>query len=103
MEAAATTIQSATSKSQFQHQADYSRLSGQLEYSASTKSWKLRYIPLDGTTDDFGGSVSLSEASNLAGFEHGQFVTVYGGLGPKDGSSRTFSPLYNVQRIELQK
>ena len=59
---------------------NYAWLHGQLEYSAATKVWKLRYVPIDGPTDRFGGSVVLADSDLLAGHKAGEFVAVKGQL-----------------------
>ena len=80
----------------------YKWLKGQLEYSQSKRLWKLRYIPLDGETDNYGGSVVLSTTADLDGFKPGEFVTVHGTVGPGQTASRSFAPLYQLQRLERQ-
>lgn len=83
------------------HAADYSTLRGKLEYSASSKQWKLRYIPIDGDTDNYGGSVVLSSSTGLDGFKAGEFVAVQGAISAKaGGSSHGFSANYDLARIE---
>ena len=86
----------------YDHDAKYTWLKGQLEYSQSKQIWKLRYIPVDGTTDDFGGSVVLSAGAYLDGYKPGDFVTVYGQVGAQQTSTRSFAPLYQLSRIERQ-
>ena len=89
-----------TTGGDFSFAADYSSLSGQLEYSRSSRQWKLRYIPIDGQTDDYGGSVLLGDSADLAQFKPGDHVSVRGSLagGPSAGGS--FSPRYRLDRVE---
>ena len=89
-------------RAQFSHDPDYRRLRGRLEYSDIDRKWKLRYIPIDGTTDEFGGSVVLPDASLLSGYERGQFVEVRGTLGaaPED-EDRGYAPEYQVRELKL--
>jgi len=54
-------------RSRYRYSQDYSHLQGQLEYSAATKNWKIRYIPIDGETDEFGGSVVVLNPQALGG------------------------------------
>ena len=58
--------------------ANYAWLQGQLEYSDATKQWKLRYVPINGPTDRYGGSVVLGPTPALAGYKAGDFVSVKG-------------------------
>jgi hypothetical protein len=88
-------------RAQFGHEPDYRWLRGRLEYSGIDRKWKLRYIPIDGTTDQFGGSVVLPDASVLSGYERGQFVEVRGTLGPTpEDEDRGYAPEYHVEQIE---
>jgi hypothetical protein len=70
-----------------------------LEYSAGARQWKLRYIPIDGTTDQFGGSVVLNDSARLEGFHTGDFVSVEGSLAAGAKGARTFSPGYELTQI----
>jgi hypothetical protein len=79
----------------------YSWLKGKLEYSPSQKRWKLRYIAVEGPTDEFGGSVILAD-DKLAGFEPGDFVRVQGRLSQTAGAAKGFSPPYSIERISKQ-
>ncbi len=88
-----------TSQGRYGHDPDYSRLRGKLEYSQIDQRWKLRYIPVDGTTDQFGGSVVLSDPKVLTGCERGDFVEVRGRLGSK-GPDDGYAPTYEVTRIK---
>jgi hypothetical protein len=79
---------------------NYAWLHGQLEYSAATKVWKLRYVPIDGPTDRFGGSVVLADSDLLAGHKAGEFVAVKGQLDGRPGPQGSFSPLYRVSEVQ---
>ncbi|MBL9123022.1 MAG: hypothetical protein JNG90_05280, partial [Planctomycetaceae bacterium] len=81
----------------FGHDANYAQLKGRLEYSNISRQWKLRYIPIDGQTDEHGGSVILPDSSLLVGFASGDYVTVQGTLGNRRAGG--FAPEYHVQRI----
>ena len=78
----------------------YHWLKGKLEYLQSTRSWRLRYIPPDGNTDNYGGSVILADNSQLAGLQSGDAVYAQGTLGAASGSQGSFAPQYNLQRIQ---
>jgi len=77
----------------------YAWLRGKLEYSQVDRRWKLRYIPLDGTTDEYGGSVVITNEAALAGCERGDFVAVRGRVTDPD-SGYGFAPLYEVTAVE---
>jgi hypothetical protein len=89
--------------SRYAQSADYASLSGRLEYSQSTQRWKLRYIPIDGQTDQYGGSVVLDGPALLANFNPGDFVTVQGTIAGKGADGRSFAPTYELRNIEPQK
>lgn len=79
---------------------DYTWLRGRLEYSQTARSWKLRYIPIDGQTDSYGGSVVLADSPALAAFKPGDTVSARGALAGASPHSGSFSPLYQLQQIE---
>jgi hypothetical protein len=79
---------------------DYSWLRGSLEYSQSSRQWKLRYIPIDGETDQFGGSVKLPASDALAAFKAGDMVAVRGSVAAGPSVSGSFAPLYELAHIE---
>lgn len=84
---------------QYAHDSQYRWLRGKLEHSQIEGCWKLRYIPVDGATDEFGGSVVLADAKALAGCERGDFVEVRGKPSsgrPKEG----FAPTYEVAELK---
>jgi hypothetical protein len=87
----------------YSHGENYQSLSGRLEYSHSTQRWKLRYIPIDGQTDQYGGSVVLNGAELLKGYKAGDFVTIQGAVSAKAADGRAFSPLYELRRVEPQR
>ncbi len=75
----------------------YLWLKGQLEYSLVDRRWKLRYIPIDGETDPFGGSAVL-EGEIPAEFQPGDFVVVRGALSG-DAAPGHFAPNYRFDSI----
>jgi len=81
------------------HDPEYGWLRGKLEHSQIDRHWKLRYIPIDGATDKFGGSVVLSNPSVLAGCERGHFIEARGKLGAVD-PKKGFAPLYQVAEVK---
>jgi hypothetical protein len=78
---------------------DYAWLRGRLEYSPTMRQWKLRYIPIDGSTDQFGGSVKLPESPALTSFKPGDLVTVRGALSAPKQSGDRLAPQYAVAQI----
>ncbi len=97
---AATKPAGGAAKSDYAFNPDYTALSGKLEYSKAARQWKLRYIPIDGKTDAYGGSVVLSDSAALEQFKPGDHVSVSGKLAAKSGSSGSFSPPYQLDRVE---
>jgi hypothetical protein len=81
---------------------NYRWLKGRLEYTRSDDRWKLRYIPIDGDTDDFGGSVVLLGSRLLEGYKAGEYVTVHGTLGETESRSTGFAPTYTVDKVVRQ-
>jgi hypothetical protein len=82
----------------YAHSPGYKKLNGQLEYSLADRRWKLRYIPIDGDTDSYGGSVVL--VGKLPDqFQAGDFVTVEGGMAG-DAAPGEFAPAYQFDKIE---
>jgi len=88
------------SDSVFGYDPHYRWLKGQLEYSEIERRWKLRYIPIDGATDDHGGSVLLPEGTELGDYRPGDYVTLYGEVGAHDENSKGYAPVYHADRIE---
>lgn len=79
---------------------DYRWLRGQLEYLPAGDEWKLRYIPIDGDTDDYGGSVELVGELPRS-FRPGDFVVVQG-FPDDEGSRQGAAPIYQMRGIEHQ-
>jgi hypothetical protein len=87
-------------RARFGFDPEYAWLRGRLEYSEIDHRWKLRYIPIDGTTDEYGGSVVLEETSRLAGCERGDFVEVHGQIARDGEDDRGYAPNFKISRIE---
>ena len=81
------------------HDPQYTWLKGRLEQSQVDRKWKLRYIPIDGATDRFGGSVVL-DGAQLAGLEPHDFVVVRGQLATGPQTAGAYAPVYNIEQIE---
>ena len=74
----------------------YESLRGRLEYSHSRRQWKLRYIPVDGQTDAYGGSVVIANPGLLEGAQPGDLVEVHGTVIGDATPGRGFSPGYQL-------
>jgi hypothetical protein len=81
------------------YDTSYRWLRGRLEFSQIDQRWKLRYIPLAGDTDDYGGSVVLDDEAKLAGCERGDFVEVHGRV-LLEGKRSGFAPVYQISELK---
>jgi hypothetical protein len=90
-----------TAPSDYGYDPDYRWVRGKLEYSQIDRKWKLRYIPIDGETDAFGGSVVLSDAAKLEGCQRGDFLLVRGKPADEE-APKGFAPVYEVAEVERQ-
>ena len=89
-------------RTRYGYSPDYAKLRGQLEHSASSGRWKLRYIPIDGRTDDYGGSVELADSATLSkSFKDGDYVSVSGQLGSLGADDeKGYAPSYRVSSMQ---
>ena len=87
-------------QSNYSHDATYEKLRGRLEYSQLDRRWKLRYIPIDSETDQYGGSVILPDPTVLHGCERGDFVEVEGRLSRQNSTKKGFAPEYKVTKVK---
>ena len=94
-----TTATGFAPKSNYGHDADYTWLRGRLEYSQIDRRWKLRYIPIDGETDRYGGSVVLPDPSLLGGCERGDFIEARGQIDLLNPKKR-FAPTYRATAVK---
>ena len=78
----------------------YTALRGKLDYSVTARLWRLRYLPLDGPIDEYGGTVVIADSRQVNGFEPGDFVTVHGTLSAPSASGN--SATYAISRIKRQ-
>ena len=97
--ASRTSAAEVSPQADYGHDPEYRWLRGKLEYSQIDRQWKLRYIPIDGTTDDFGGSVILPDSKVLAGCERGDFIEVQGQLGQKTAKD-SYAPSYQAAKVK---
>jgi hypothetical protein len=84
--------------SRYGFDTEYQWIRGKLEYLQSTGQWKLRYIPVDGDTDEYGGSVEIANPDAVAAFEPGDHVTLHGHVSREPDDAGAFAPLYTVER-----
>jgi hypothetical protein len=82
----------------FSHSADYSCLTGQVEYSRTAKEWRLRYTSVD-EDDRYGGRVVLIEDQHLAYLKDGDYVRVHGHLASTDEATGRAS--YRIESFEV--
>jgi len=90
----------ASTRDSYGYDPEYRWLRGRLEYSQVDRRWKLRYIPIDGKSDEHGGSVIIADSAVLSGLEQGDFVEVRGQLGRRDPSKPGYAPRYQVAEIK---
>lgn len=90
---------SSSRSSRYGYDREHTRLRGKLEYSEVAKRWKLRYIPINGETDQHGGSVVLAESSLLAGLQKGDFIEVHGRLMTDEQGQWGYAPVYKVAQL----
>ena len=88
-----------SARARYGHGPAYEWLRGRLEYSQIDRRWKLRYIPVDGKTDEYGGSVVVSDSSKLTGCERGDFVEVRGRVG-EEAPKKGYAPTYEVAEVQ---
>lgn len=93
-----TVATSSAGGARYGYDPQYRWLKGRLEYSQSDQQWKLRYIPIDGDTDDYGGSVVLSDSSGLEGYQPGDYVEARGGVNGGTGEGK-IAPEYLVREL----
>ena len=94
-----TQVDAETAPGRYGWADDYSRLRGQLEYLERDRCWKLRYIPIDRESDDFGGSVIIKDPASLSDFERGDFVEIRGRIAKRPEVGTNFAPIYEVANI----
>jgi hypothetical protein len=80
------------------HAPDYSWLTGELQYVAVRKVWRLRYASGD-EDDRYGGSVTLVEPGTLQEADNGKRVRVEGLF--VDPTSPEPSPAYRVRKLQI--
>lgn len=87
--------------SKYGHADDYTWISGQVQYSRLSKSWRLRYAPVD-QVDAYGGSVTPVwdvDDKQLENLQDGQFIRVQGRM--QDVEAKTPAPRYRVSSVYM--
>ncbi len=87
----------------FGFDGSYATLRGQLQYYPQTGYWGVRYIPLQGTPDHYGGVAVISNPEILGGLQPGEFLLIQGFMEPHDNGDGTFVPSDTVQGIQRQR
>jgi len=87
-------------QARYGHDVGYRVLQGKLQYAHSSGDWKLRYIPIDGQTDDYGGSVQIVNPELLDEFQPGDYVRVQGRIVATGADHGSFAPRYTIASIE---
>ena len=90
---------SAADAALYGYDTNYVWLRGKLEYAQADGQWKLRYIPVDTDSDGYGGSVVISNAAALSGYERGDLVEVRGRVQLQQ-AKKGFAPPYEVSEIK---
>ena len=80
----------------------YQQLRGRIEFSPAIGHWKLRYIPIDGASDEFGGSVIIANPHALTGFQAGDWAMVEGQLQATPNGVGGYTALFSVTSIARQ-
>jgi hypothetical protein len=89
---------SANDEGPYGYDRGYRWLKGRLEYSPTSRRWKLRYIPITGQTDQYGGSVMLEDSPALQEMRRGDTVLIEGQI-VGNGETGSFAPLYRAERL----
>jgi hypothetical protein len=84
----------------FDHAADYSWLTGRLEYLYVRNVWRIRYAGCD-EDDRFGGGLTLSASFPSHEFKDGQLVHVEGQVLNPEARDRDGGPRYQVRIIQV--
>jgi hypothetical protein len=80
----------------------YQQLRGRLEFSPALGHWKLRYIPIDGATDEFGGSATIANPDALYGYQAGDWIVVDGNLHAQQTVTGGYVALFTINSIARQ-
>ncbi|MCA9231102.1 MAG: hypothetical protein KDA57_10645 [Planctomycetales bacterium] len=81
----------------------YHWLRGQLQYSQATSAWHLRYIPVQGGVDQFGGQLLIDNPHLLGGLQAGDYVQVQGQLLARPNGTGQSEAVYTVAIVQRQR
>jgi hypothetical protein len=85
-----------TAKPCFAHAADYSSVTGELQYIHSRNQWRVRYASVD-EDDKYGGGLTLVNAGPMTEYHDGMLVKVDGQIADADAKEGT----YRVRSIQV--
>ncbi len=77
----------------------YQWLRGQLQYTQASNQWQLRYLPVQGGADQFGGQVFIANPQVLGTLRPGDYVQVRGKL----TAQPTGAGVYTVSIVQRQR
>ena len=83
----------------FGHDANYTRLRGQLHFDQQTGSWSLQYASQVGSADSFGGQLAIANPQVLGGLQRGEYVTLQGRIDQSSGMPAYTAAVVQRQRI----
>ncbi len=83
----------------FGYDPNYQWIRGQLQHSSATGEWTLRYVPIQGGVDQFGGNLTIANRQVLGNLEPGDFVLLRGRLLGTDAGAT----LYTVSVVQRQR
>ena len=89
--------------SRFGFDPNYQWIRGQVEFSEATGQWTLRYIPIQESLDQFGGSVLIANPQLLGGVRPGEHLLLRGRLHTRGNSGQTFAPIYTISVVQRQQ
>ncbi len=81
----------------------YRWLRGQLQYYPQTGYWGVRYVPLGGAADSYGGVAVIDNPEVLGGVQPGEYLAVQGYLETAEAGNGQFLPLFTVEGVQLQQ
>lgn len=93
---------SASTGGEYRHDEQYQTLYGKLEYSQASDQWKLRYIPIDGQTDRYGGSVVIDNVAAVEGHRPGAYIIAEGAITSDKANGARYSPKFAVRKARAQ-
>ncbi len=81
----------------------YRWLRGQLEFEPTSQQWQLRYLPGQGSSDQFGGRLSIANPVVLGNLQPGDHLQVQGRLDSRQIRPTTTVPVYTISAVQRQR